>query len=115
MDIFDFLAPLVIGCISGLVAGWLALKSRFDRFQAMDEEREGNWREWRQTVDKRLDSHADRLQCLADHETRLKQTEGEVQKLRERWHDFRDGTLKEVYDLFRVWKDEMVEKFQPRK
>jgi uncharacterized small protein (DUF1192 family) len=104
----EIFVALVVGGIAGLVASWL----RFERFQSKYDEREDARKEWRAVVEKRLDNHALDLRSVSNHEFRIAQIEGEVKKLRERWHDLRGDTLEEVYALFRKWKDEMTAKFR---
>lgn len=52
---------------------------------------------------------------LASLETDNASTKTEVKSLRERFHDFRDGTMKDVYKLFQEWKAELIERFEKKR
>lgn len=68
----SIIAGVAIGGISGGLAAWVAFRIKFERFVAMDEQREEDWVTWRQsTVDKRFDAHAEHLARLETRVTRL--------------------------------------------
>lgn len=69
---------LVIGGISGGLTAWVAFRIKFERFVAMDEQREHDWYGWRGIVDKRLDAHAAALAPLASHDGRIDRIERKV-------------------------------------
>jgi hypothetical protein len=56
-------------------------------------------------TDKRLDEHiyedVKAHERLARLETKVEQHDVEIQSLRDRWHDFRDITLRKVADMFK--------------
>ena len=56
---------------------------------------------------------------LTKVETEVGIIKDEVTKLRKHWHDFRDGTMRDAWNLFSEWKDEMAATFkrkdEPRK
>lgn len=76
------IAGLVLGGLSGGMAAWVAFRIKFERFQAMDLQREKAWTEWREhlmdehvrrraEIDKRLDAHADEIKDFQRRVTRL--------------------------------------------
>jgi hypothetical protein len=52
---------------------------------------------------------------VAHLETDNETTKAEVKSLRDRWHHFRDETMKDAWQMFQEWKDEMVERFSRRR
>lgn len=44
---------------------------------------------------------------LATLEADSKRTDDEVRSLRQRFHDFRDGTMRDAWELFEKWRDEL--------
>jgi hypothetical protein len=114
-------AALLVGAISGAGTAWLTLRNRFERFLAMDEERNLSRNEWRQVIERRLNSHAKDIKQMSNHEFRMAKLESENERYRNAWHDFRGDTMKSVeavYDekIERIvaklerWKDEIVRK-----
>jgi DNA-directed RNA polymerase alpha subunit len=114
-------AALLVGAISGAVASWLTLRVRFERFVSMDEERNLARNEWRQSTEKRLNSHAKDIKNMSNHEFRMSKLEAENERYRNEWHKFSNDKMKsieEIYDekIERItdklerWKDEMIRK-----
>jgi hypothetical protein len=114
-------AALMVGAISGAGTAWLTLRNRFERFLAMDEERNLSRNEWRQTTEKRQNSHAKDIKQMSNHEFRIAKLEAENERYRNEWHKFSNEKMKsieEVYDekIERIvarmerWKDEIIRK-----
>jgi hypothetical protein len=51
-------------------------------------------------------------QQAKQHDQQLGEHEAEIRDIRKRWHDFRDGTMKDAYRLFTEWKNEMIAMFR---
>lgn len=54
----------------------------------------------------------ERLASLESDTATIKE---EVKGLRKHWHDFQDGTMRDVYDLFQKWKNEVLDLFRRNK
>jgi predicted nuclease with TOPRIM domain len=63
-------------------------------------------------IDEALNDHAATHERLARLETIVQQHEAEISSLRKRWHEFRDGTMKDAWNLFDEWREEMHKKFR---
>ena len=74
----SIIAGLTIGGISGGLTAWVAFRIRFERFLAMDSQREDDWINWRHEANRRMDSHAADLKLLASHEIRIERMERRI-------------------------------------
>jgi DNA polymerase IIIc chi subunit len=63
-------------------------------------------------IDEALNDHAATHERLARLEIQVQQHDAEIRSLRERWHQFRDQTMKDAWQLFQNWKNEMYEHFR---
>lgn len=76
------IAGIAIGGISGGLTAWVAFRIKFERFQAMDMQREKAWEGWRkefvETFTKRLDAHAAELKAGGSFEHRIARLEKKV-------------------------------------
>lgn len=76
LPLAPILAGLVLGGISGALAAWVSFRS----FVAMDTKREESWKEWRDTVNARLNVHAAEIKIL---EKRVTMLEADAERCRE--------------------------------
>jgi phage shock protein A len=62
-------------------------------------------------LDRHIEEDVKAHERLARLETKIDRIEIEQDGIRKRFHDFRDGTMRDAWQLFQDWKSEMVHRF----
>lgn len=108
MDIGNIIASVSASTIVGIGASWLTFRLQFERFSAMDAEREKHWNEWRRqiTLDVELLKNT---RVALDYGFRVQQCENFIAELRQWKHEVVDPHVGDIKNLnarlIRVEKD----------
>lgn len=89
-----FVSSMISTIIAGFLA-YLAFRIQFERFRAMDAEREKHWNKWREDTSKDVEA----LKFERNNASRLEQCERFIQELRDFKHEIVEPYIREVGKL----------------
>lgn len=96
--IVSIVASVTASTVVGVTASWLTFRLQFERFSAMDAEREKHWNEWRRqiTLDVELLKNT---RAALDYGFRVQQCESFIAELRLWKHEAVDPHIGDIKNL----------------